>query len=105
MGRYHYFENRYDIDIIAPSVIELLVQLQLQRNRLTTINACSFDNALAVEEIWLTANPIHCDCAVAWTSPAATNQSTSVCNLYPVSIDQRPDRLVAGWVTVLVRKA
>jgi len=29
-------------------------------------------------EIWLTGNTIHCDCAVAWTSPTVANNSASV---------------------------
>lgn len=44
------------------------VQLQLQRNRLTTINACAFDNALELEEIWLTGNIMinHCVMDPSW---------------------------------------
>lgn len=36
----------------------MYVQLKMHRNRLTTINACAFDNALELEEIWLTGNTI-----------------------------------------------
>lgn len=44
------------------------LQVQLDYNQLTTINACAFDNATAVGELLLIGNPLHCDCAVAWTS-------------------------------------
>ena len=87
---------------------ELRVQLQLDYNQLTTINACSFDDALGVEEIWLTGNPIHCDCAVAWTSPPATNQSaSSVCILlWSLSMkllrDRRTDIQTDGRLTLAI---
>jgi len=82
----------------------------LEYNLLTTINACAFDDALGVEEIWLTGNAIHCDCAVAWTSPAPTNQTTPVCSFLKSmvfninKVDLRRDRLVVGWVNRYARK-
>jgi len=59
----------------------MFVQLQVKHNKLRTINTCSFDDVLAVGEIWLTGNPLHCDCAVAWTSRAANNNAVPACNL------------------------
>lgn len=55
--------------------LKSLTNVQLELNELITLGPCSFDfgfRRLMRVDVWLTGNPIHCDCAMAWSSRSSS---------------------------------
>lgn len=69
-----------------------LNKIHLEYNELNHLNACSFDHLDWEGGVWLTGNPVHCDCMMSWTASLRNLRIYGKCKSPPSTSGQEIQR-------------